>query len=271
MNRIWRDIGIVLLILLVLAAAYIGIGYVRGTVHFGNGGTASKKLVEGSFTPENPTTLVIDADVANVNVTAGDTWSVEYALYFEPKITEANGVLTIQDAPKKDKSLWFSFGKSISASPYINVTVPSEIALDLETDVGDVRIEGLTLGGTELSADVGNLTLQDVQAANLKAEADTGDLFFNHVTVSGSLDAECDVGNVTLMEVNASSVTATADVGDLDVNFTGPLADYALVVDTDVGDIMVDGMKQGKMYNTAGDIPVFLKTDTGDINVTFGN
>lgn len=270
MNRIWRDIGIVLLILLVLAAAYVGIGYVRGTVHFGNGGSASKKLVEGSYTPENPTSLVIDADVANVNVTAGDTWSVEYALYFEPKITEQNGVLTIQDAPKQEKSLWLNFGKSISASPYITVTVPSEIALDLETDVGDVRIEGLTLGGTELSADVGNVTLKDVQAANFKAEVDTGDVFLNQVTVTGSLDVECDVGNVTLSEVNANSVTAASDVGDLNVNLTGPLTEYALMVDADEGDILVDGMKQGKTYNTAGNIPVFLKTDTGDINVTFG-
>lgn len=271
MNRIWRDIGIVLLILLVLAAAYIGIGYVRGTVHFGDGGTASKKLVEGSFTPGNPASLVIDADVANINVTAGATWSVEYALYFEPKITEANGVLTIQDTPKKDKSLWFSFGKSISASPYINVTVPAEIALDLDTDVGDVRIEGLTLGGAELSADVGNVTLQDVQAASLKAEVDTGDVFMNQVTASDSLDVECDVGNVTLSEVNARSVTATSDVGDLNVNLTGPLTDYALMVDADVGDIVVDGLKQGKFYNTEGGIPVFLKTDTGDINVSFGS
>ena len=123
----------------------------------------------------------------------------------------------------------------------------------------------------ELSADVGNVTLQDVQAASLKAEVDTGDVFFNHVTVSGSLDVECDVGNVTLSEVNANSVTAASDVGDLEVNLTGPLTDYALMVDADVGDIVVDGRKQGKMYNTAGDIPVFLKTDTGDINVTFGS
>ncbi len=270
MNRIWRDIGIVLLILLVLAAAYVGIGYVRGTVHFGNGGSAPEKLVEGSFTPESPTSLVIDADVANITLQAGDAWAVEYALYFEPKITEQNGVLTIQDAPKGEKTLWLNFGKTISASPYIHVTVPSEIALDLETDVGDVRVEGLTLGGAELSADVGNLTIKDVQAVNIKAEADTGDLFFNQVTVTGSLDAECDVGNVTMSEVNGSSVTATSDVGDLEVNLTGKLSDYALMVDTDVGDILVDGLKQGKFYNTEGGIPVFIKTDTGDINVTFG-
>lgn len=247
MNRIWRDIGIVLLILLVLAAAYVGIGYVRGTVHFGNGGSASAKLVEGSFTPENPTSLVIDVDVAGITLQPGDSWSVEYALEKEPEITEENGILTFRDQSKNHVNI----GIHNTPEQHITVTVPSEIALDLETDVGDVRI--------------GNLAFTECSV-----ETDVGDVKMENVTSSGGLDAKCDVGNVTMSAVNASSVSVTSDVGDLDVHLTGALTDYALMVDADVGDIVVDGMKQGKMYNTAGNIPVFIKTDTGDINVTFG-
>ena len=248
MRQIWRDIGIVLLILLVLAAAWVGIGYMRGTVHFGHGGSASAKLVEGKYTPKDSASLVIDADVADITLQPGDAWAVEYALEKEPEITEENGILTFRDQSKNHVNI----GIHNTPEQHITITVPAEIALELEVDVGDVRI--------------GNLAFTD-----LSVETDVGDVKMENVISSGSLDVECDVGNVTMSEVNGGSVTAASDVGDLNVNLTGPLTDYALMVDADVGDIVVDGLKQGKFYNTEGGIPVFIKTDTGDINVSFGS
>ena len=248
MNKTGKSIRRVIIVLLAavislsLAGCGLRIDFKNRTVE-----TAPKELVKGSYTPEGPEKLLIDADVANVTVQPGDGWAVEYALEQEPEITETGGVLTFRDSPKNTVNI----GVNNTPEQHINVTVPAEIALELELDVGDVTI--------------GNLTFTD-----LSVETDVGDVKLENVTASGNLEAESDVGSVTLSKVTANSVTAISDVGDLDLNLTGPLADYALMVTTDVGDVTVDGMKQGNMYSSAGGIPVFLKTDTGDIAVTFG-
>lgn len=248
MKKTGKTLGRIIIVLLAaaislsLAGCGLRIDFKNRTME-----TAPKELVKGSYTPEGPEKLLIDADVANVTVQPGDGWAVEYALEQEPEITEENGVLTFRDSPKNTVNI----GVNNTPEQHINVTVPAEIALELELDVGDVTI--------------GNLTFTD-----LSVETDVGDVKLENVTASGNLEAESDVGNVTMSKATANSVTAISDVGDLDLNFTGSLADYALMVTTDTGDVTVDGMKQGKMYSTGGSIPVFLKTDTGDITVTFG-
>lgn len=249
MNKTGKTMGRTLLVLLLLGALGMSLAGCGLRIDFKNRTveTAPKDLVTGSCTPEGPEKLVIDAEVANVTVRPGDAWALEYALEQEPEITETGGVLTFRDSPKNTVNI----GIKNTPEQYINLTVPAEIALDLEVDVGDVTI--------------GNLAFTD-----LSVETDVGDVKLENVTASGSLEAESDVGSVTLSKVNANSVAAISDVGDLDVNFTGALADYALMVTTDMGDVTVDGMKQGNMYSTGGSIPVFFKTDTGDITVTFG-
>lgn len=248
MNKTGKTLGRVIIVLLAaaislsLAGCGLRIDFKKGTVE-----TVPKELVTGSYAPEGPEKLVIDADVANVTVQPGDAWALEYALEQEPEITETGGVLTFRDSPKNTVNI----GVNNTPEQYITLTVPAEIALELEVDVGEVTI--------------GNLTFTD-----LSIETDVGDVKLENVTATGILEVETDVGSVTLSAVTAASATVASDVGDLDVNFTGPLTDYALMVTTDEGDVTVDGMEQGKMYSSGGSIPVFLKTDTGDITVTFG-
>ena len=116
------------------------------------------ELHEGALDSEF-TALKLDVDVAQITVTPGDGFHVEYGLCNEPEIeTAGDGTLTIRE--KAEEHWWDDIHFSQMIKPYLRVTVPegTELGLvDVTVDVGDVEISQLTLGALHVDADVGDL------------------------------------------------------------------------------------------------------------------
>ena len=112
----------------------------------------------------------------------------------------------------------------------------------------DVGIECHLVGGLEVEHDVeldGLLGLVEVEAVHLVARHDdTADLI-----------------------VQAGSLVVLDAFGKIRI---GAAADWAIELETDVGDITVDGMQQGSRYETrGGQYHLEAETDTGDVEVAF--
>ena len=68
----------------------------------------------------------------------------------------------------------------------------------------------------------------------------------------------------------AASVDADTDVGNIKLLLAGAAADWAMELETDVGDVTVDGLDQGRRYQTAGgQYRLEADSDTGDVEVEF--
>jgi hypothetical protein len=146
--------------------------------------------------------------------------------------------------------------KRRSISIDFNITVPKETALQVGSDVGEIRILDIT---EEIKArtDVGEISCKEI-SNKVDLQADVGKI---HVVYSKTASVVCDVNIKT-------------DVGSIDLT-TPPGCSAVVQADTDVGSITTDlpltiKGKVGKNLNGtigAGEGKIYLKTDVGSIRI----
>jgi len=201
---------------------------------------------------------VIGADVTDCNVTATicakaftEKEAKELAEQVKLKLEPAGKILTV----RVEKPLSRRCKRSISID--FEVTVPKQTGLQLESDVGKIRISDIA-GRIEAKTDVGEITCREI---------------------SGDIDLKTDVGEVEVVYSKtapaARDVVISTDVGGID--FTAP-PDFSAAVDiaTDVGAIKTDKpialmgeISKNRLKGTIGngEGKLRLTTDVGSIKI----
>ncbi len=199
---------------------------------------------------------ITGADVKECTVTAAITAKArteekaeKLAEKVQIKLEPSGNKLHIKIEKPVDKS-----GQSINID--FNITVPKQTALQLATDVGEIKIDNIT--------------------KSIKTKTDVGAVYCKEIT--GDIDIETDVGEVNVIySRTASSVcnaTIETDVGKID--FTAP-PDFSAQLDlsTNIGGIETDlplsikGTLGKKSSGTIGkgEGKVTLKTNIGFIKI----
>ena len=229
------------------------------------------KLHEGVLDSEF-TALKLDLDVADVTIEPGDAFRVAYGLGNEPQIeTAGDGTLTIREHAKD--RWWEGIHFTSASQPYVTITVPEGTVLNgigVTVDVGDVKISKLEVGALHADADVGDLTLQAVTVQGaMDFSADVGSVDCRETAVTGAVKIEIDTGDIAF-DGSAAGIDAETDVGNVKLLLPGPAESWAAELQTDVGSVTVDGLDQGRQYQSrGGQYPLDADTDTGDITVEF--
>lgn len=199
---------------------------------------------------------ITGADVAECSITAAITAKAKteedaekLAEEVRIKLEPSGDKLYIKVEKPADK-----FGQSIIID--FNITVPKQTALQLATDVGEIKIENIT--------------------KSIKTETDVGAVYCKEIT--GDVDIETDVGEVNVIYSKIASgvcnATIETDVGKID--FTAP-PDFSAKLDlsTNIGGIETNlpldikgtlGKKTSGVIGK-GEGEVTLKTDIGSIKI----
>ncbi|NQT00886.1 MAG: DUF4097 family beta strand repeat protein [Planctomycetes bacterium] len=195
-------------------------------------------------------------DVTNCDVTATITVKAptekeakELAEKVKIELVQNGNTLTVKTTKPRKKRR-----RSISIS--FNITVPKQTALQISSDVGEIRLSNIT--------------------ENIKAQTDVGKISCQEI--SGDIDLKVDVGKVNVVYSKtapaACNVTIKTDVGSIDIT-TPPECSAAVQADTDVGSITTDmpltikGKVGKNLQGTigAGEGKLYLKTDVGSIRI----
>jgi hypothetical protein len=155
-------------------------------------------------------------------------------------------VKTIKPRERNRRSINISF----------NITVPNQTALELGSDVGDIKVINIT-ERIEAQTDVGKITCKEI---------------------SGDIDIRSDVGSVDVVYAKTApttrNMTITTDVGSIEIT-TPPDLSATVHAETDVGSIKTDmpltvrGKIGKNLHGTigAGEGKLNLKTDVGSITI----
>ncbi len=195
-------------------------------------------------------------DVANCNVTATITAKApteeeakELAEQIKIELEQNGNTLTVKTTKPRKKRR-----RSISIS--FNITVPKQTALQISSDVGEIRISNIT--------------------ENIKAGTDVGKISCKEI--SGDINLKVDVGKVNVVYSKtapaACNVTIKVDVGSIDLT-TPPKCSAAVQANTDVGSITTDMPltikgKVGKNLRGTiggGEGKLYLNTNVGSIRI----
>ncbi|MBR5969888.1 MAG: DUF4097 family beta strand repeat protein [Lachnospiraceae bacterium] len=245
-----RILGIVTVLL-------VGVGILRNIVLplFGSGAVTASVAFEPAENDADFQGIVADLETASLTIQSGAEFQVLSDVYQmkEPVIAIRDGNLHIT---QKESNGWNFFNLIGTKKCDISVTVPSDLLerIDVTSNVGEIRVEGLSLDKLTVHSDVGEVTLRDVTAASL-------------------LSVETNVGSISSQYAEGGDTVLRSDVGSIDAVFAGAEEDYRTDCTTDLGSVTVNGSNRGSFSSPAQTPPektILARTSVGSISLTFG-
>lgn len=175
------------------------------------------------------------------------------------KVFVEDGSLTIR---LEDKRAWYEHIGIRFDSPGITVYLPEGQygTLNIKTDTGDVRLQGVSPERLTVKVSTGNTILQDIACGSLAALGDTGDISLENVVTEGMLSVLCDTGDVRLTRCDGGEISIKTDTGDVSGSL---LSEKVFSVHSDTGRVNVPKSVAGG--------PCEITTDTGDIKITIAD
>lgn len=193
-------------------------------------------------------TIDLELTSADVEIVIGDEYAVEYLLG-EDAVLENNGkVLKVVD---DSFHMYIANNINKTEETYIKIYVPEDavLNLDLNVDVGNIKVSGINFDSLELSADVGSV--------NISGDSD-----------GGSLVIEADIGDVEITGFLACDMEVVADIGDVKITTYYVDSTYDYDVNTEIGNESIN--KEGGA-EIEGNYDIDVDADLGDVTLTFCN
>lgn len=239
-------------------------------------------------------TIDIDADWECVNLIPSDGWYVEYRVMSdnENPLTINNGRLSFNDSTMRFFVMSFDFFSKQDKNQYLNLYYPADTAferLDIDLDMGNLNMEHLRAKDAELKLDMGSLDIRDCEIQYVDAELNMGSISAENSSFA-QMDAELDMGNLSVINsdigtcktdisMGALTLEAVGITGSLDAELDMGSAElllnrrsregrdiaYGFDIETDMGDIKVDGADQGSKYNLSGSVSLKISCDMGSV------
>jgi DUF4097 and DUF4098 domain-containing protein YvlB len=260
---------ILLLVFLVLAVSGIAAIFFAAVGYNFTGYTTSSPETRNFTVSTTPTpSVVINNDIGSIHVRAGGTGSDVTVLAtrhaglggnvsnVQVRYTQDSATNTITVNVERSTNVNFFNSPSVD----FEVTVPSNAALQIQTNTGSIDVSGVS-GQMLLTSNTGSVAARDgLLIGSSKLSSNTGSISFNgSIDKSGSYQFTTNTGsvNVTLPANSAFHVDATTDTGSITSNFPGVIVEHpnftGAVAHSDVG--------------SSPQATVTMRTNTGSINL----
>ncbi len=230
---IW-SITLIIVVVAIIAhlTGFIGFSFGWGKSVSGEEGFGNKDIEE----------LVVDCDIADLDIEYGNEVKVEYNCpkKFLPKIKYESGKLSVTQ--HKDKEI-FNLGFHSNDDYKIIVTIPDDTVvktMDITLDVGDLDIDEVNCGDIKIRANVGDVSIQKMEANSTDFNLDVGDFNIKNSDIK-KLNITCDIGDIDI-EGDYEEIDAKAEVGDIDIELDGEVDRNKIKAKCDLGDVTVNGV-----------------------------
>lgn len=245
-----------------------------------------------------------DLDVAYqvIEFRRGDTFHVDSVYnpkYSRMSISVVNGVLTVTEqrtARYKNQDNWLFYMNRIERTKgKLVITYPEEMNwadIKIQTDLGDLNMENMTIGRLEMLASMGEVELTGISAQAINIQANMGDIVIEDSQCDTS-ELTCDMGAIEVDGIQVrQSFSADASMGDIgiegdlrgeiDVNchmgsvemgLYGEKSEYTIDASVSMGSLEVQGESGGgfgdHLRTGSGPNSLKISNDMGDIELSF--
>ena len=178
-----------------------------------------------------------------------------------------DSVLTVHVKRKDQK---FNGVSVLSETSKLEFYVPNNIDVKMNSDLGDIDVNGIKANTTKVYTALGDITAENV-SGNIDLNTDYGDISMrklegkiNSLTSLGDID-----GEYILISDNSKFNT---NLGDIDVQLSNPLSDCSLDLSSSLGKVKVNRpelkKKSGSQLNLGnGKLKVIMETALGKVIV----
>lgn len=260
MKKMFKTIGIIALVLLVIGVVLIGIAIVCGVHNRSFTNNRFFKFIVNPKVEKLEYTVIDDFDSIDLNVDMGEIvfkegeeFAIEYALYEGAKYEVRNNTLYVEKYKGKKINIGFNIG---TEDTYLTIYIPKDKEINIkniEADMGDIKI----------------INDSDWKLKNINIEADMGDIEIGG-EIEGNINIEADMGNVDIEGYLLGDIFVDADMGDVDICTYYNEKYYNNKIDVDMGkkDINKNG---GEILEGDYKFDIEVECDKGDVTLTFKN
>lgn len=213
--------------------------------------------------------IVVTADMADISFQWAEDYGVDLTWYQNRAMTYEvkDGVLTVENADHISAANRNGTGEVII---YLPEDAKLE-AVNLSTDMGDIDVTGLAMKYLTVGSDMGDIFITDCTVAeSLIATVDMGDVNVTSCTVPKSLIASTDMGSLYLSGALSGTLDLSDSMGDISVFIDRPASRFSYDIETDMGDITVDGESyRDRAEKSGGSDTIKIRNDMGDVELYF--
>lgn len=259
-RSVWIAVITIITVCCVIGGTVYHIG--RGIRFFGRG-----EMTRKNFDLEEFDVVKIDANLMDVTITPGNQFSLsyEYTDGLEPVYDVKSGTLTIKQ--KQYTRVGFN-----NANCSLSLTIPQQEAMkafDVHTALGNIYIEEIAASKCELKSNMGNCTLKDCSFDESDIETNMGEISVRDTSL-GETELKNDMGEVEVDTCTFRDLSIKAAMGSVTVEAAHDLDGYDMDLETDMGDVKVNGQSEGTKYHQKGkDGELEIDADMGSIRVTY--
>lgn len=262
-----------------------GLGDKQASINIGSGSNESEAVLSGERITDsmeiNQPVEVIKTKVGlgDIRIIESDQFKVVYTYdkgIGKPDINIEEGTLNIVD----------KFGRgdvNFKVKPWSSFKSSKGIEYKIYCPKGmDIKL-------VEIDSNLGDIDISGVKAETLNVKHDLGDIKFTNLTMD-TVDVDLNLGDVSTENIQTKNLTINNQMGDLSVKgtFTGQnsfeteMGDikvettlekekYALYLDSNLGDVKVDGVGMNGDYQVDNNSQNIINASTtaGDIKVKF--
>ena len=178
-----------------------------------------------------------------------------------------DSVLTIH-LKRKDEN--FNGVSVLSETSKLEFYVPNNIDVKMNSDLGDIDVNGLKANTTKVYTALGDITAEKV-SGNIDLNTDLGDISMRKL--EGKIHSVTSLGDIQGEHILISdNSTFNTSLGDIDVQLSNPLSDCSLDLSSSLGKVKVDRpelkKKSGSQLNIGnGKLKVIMETSLGKVIV----
>jgi hypothetical protein len=178
-----------------------------------------------------------------------------------------DSVLTIH-LKRKDEN--FNGVSVLSETSKLEFYVPNNIDVKMNSDLGDIDVNGLKANTTKVYTALGDITAENV-SGNIDLNTDLGDISMRKL--EGKINSVTSLGDIQGEHILISDNSKfNTSLGDIDVQLSNPLSDCSLDLSSSLGKVKVDRpelkKKSGSQLNIGnGKLKVIMETSLGKVIV----
>lgn len=245
-------IFIVLGIITIITSVSMGVAEEIGNI-FDESNIENLKTYTETY--DSVTSIDFDVDAADLEVTVGDVFSIEYSKQenadFETCVDE-NGVWHIKGS---------QFSRKVRLSNIISWFVNNDKQTIYITIPADT-----VLSNVDIKADAGNIVWDSIRCDDCNISLNAGNIELDRADVSGSFVLECAAGNIEADSCTAQKIDMSADAGNIEIG-AGEASEVYISVDMGNIEWSGDVGKSMNMDSNMGNITIRLPGSTDDYNI----
>lgn len=217
--------------------------------------------------------LDISHKIGDLRIKLGSGFRVEAANVSKDFRAELkNGTLKVGEPDSFNVFPWFISGK-LHKKIVITVYVPEDFnakMIKVDGGAGEVVLEDLSTDYLIIDAGVGDLYGRNLHAKKVEVDAGVGNLELRDVVLS-DVYFDCGVGNISIEGIINGKSEFDCGIGNVDLKLEGEREDYALDIDSGIGNIRINGRKVAIDYydNNKADNTITIDGGVGDLEIEF--